>query len=238
MSERENIVSTPPLTSAIVNNDGKLTRAWAIWFRDIFDRVANKRGNAIDENEEETFSLSLSHKSKSENDSECDFFNSKQRNQSYEELLLICNETKKTVRKLEQSIIEMQGQRKRNRLFQEPSFNNGSRADDSIGLISQQNKSKYKLIFAKTIKTESITINDKKIYVAGNSVTFNSDSTVFDNLVKAPVLATSTYEVASLPDAVFNKDGVITVYDEVGGYTLAFSDGTNWRRATDLSIVS
>lgn len=26
--------------------------------------------------------------------------------------------------------------------------------------------------------------------------------------------------------------------DDVGGATLAFSDGTNWRRATDLAIVS
>lgn len=53
MAERENIVSTPPLTNSMVNADGTPSRSWAIWFRDIFDRVANKRGNAIDQNEEE-----------------------------------------------------------------------------------------------------------------------------------------------------------------------------------------
>lgn len=53
MAERKNIVSTPPLTNSMVNADGTPSRAWAIWFRDMFDRVANKRGNAIDQNEEE-----------------------------------------------------------------------------------------------------------------------------------------------------------------------------------------
>lgn len=31
---------------------------------------------------------------------------------------------------------------------------------------------------------------------------------------------------------------IIFVYDETGGATLAFSDGTDWRRVTDLAIVS
>lgn len=32
--------------------------------------------------------------------------------------------------------------------------------------------------------------------------------------------------------------GLIYVYDESGGPTLAFSDGTNWRRVQDRAIVS
>jgi hypothetical protein len=31
---------------------------------------------------------------------------------------------------------------------------------------------------------------------------------------------------------------IIFVYDEVGGPVLAFSDGTDWRRVTDRSIVA
>lgn len=45
-----NQVSQPPLTSAMVTKDGKLTRPWAIWFRDLYKRTAYKGGNAIDDN--------------------------------------------------------------------------------------------------------------------------------------------------------------------------------------------
>jgi hypothetical protein len=31
---------------------------------------------------------------------------------------------------------------------------------------------------------------------------------------------------------------IIFVYDETGGATLAFSDGTNWRRVQDRAVVS
>lgn len=46
-----------------------------------------------------------------------------------------------------------------------------------------------------------------------------------------------SYTVAGLP-AVGTAGGVIYVSNESGGPTIAFSDGTNWRRATDLAIVS
>jgi len=45
------------------------------------------------------------------------------------------------------------------------------------------------------------------------------------------------YEVASLPSAV-PGGGIIYVSDETGGATLAFSDGTNWRRVQDRAIVA
>jgi hypothetical protein len=45
-----------------------------------------------------------------------------------------------------------------------------------------------------------------------------------------------TFTVATLPTAV--AGGFIYVSDETGGATMAFSDGTNWRRTTDLAIVS
>ena len=45
-----------------------------------------------------------------------------------------------------------------------------------------------------------------------------------------------SYTVATVPTAV--AGGVIYVSDETGGATMAFSDGTNWRRMSDRAIVS
>lgn len=46
----KNLVSQPPLTTPIVDKGGVLSRAWAIWFRDIYNRTSYKGGNAIDAN--------------------------------------------------------------------------------------------------------------------------------------------------------------------------------------------
>jgi len=54
------------------------------------------------------------------------------------------------------------------------------------------------------------------------------------------------YTVAGLPSATDwasstagqEFTGLVYVTDEVGGATLAFSDGTNWRRVQDRVIVS
>ncbi len=54
------------------------------------------------------------------------------------------------------------------------------------------------------------------------------------------------YPKADLPDPEVFGDisstdpfsSIIFVYDEVGGPVLAFSDGTDWRRVTDRSIVA
>jgi hypothetical protein len=46
-----------------------------------------------------------------------------------------------------------------------------------------------------------------------------------------------SYTVAGLP-AVGNGGGLIYVSDETGGPTMAFSDGTNWRRVQDRAIVA
>ena len=47
-----------------------------------------------------------------------------------------------------------------------------------------------------------------------------------------------TYTVATVPAAATYPRGVIYVSNETGGATLAFSDGTNWRRVQDRSVVS
>lgn len=47
-----------------------------------------------------------------------------------------------------------------------------------------------------------------------------------------------SFTVATLPSAAANARKWIYVSDETGGATPAFSDGTNWRRCTDLAVVS
>jgi hypothetical protein len=46
------------------------------------------------------------------------------------------------------------------------------------------------------------------------------------------------YAKAALPAAASWKAGMVMVTDETGGYTQAFSDGTNWRRVQDRAVVS
>ena len=50
MTSSPNIVTQPPLTNPVLDASGKFDRAWGIWFRDVYKRVAYKGGNAIDDN--------------------------------------------------------------------------------------------------------------------------------------------------------------------------------------------
>jgi len=52
------------------------------------------------------------------------------------------------------------------------------------------------------------------------------------------LLQLKTYTVLTLPTASEYPRGVIYVSNEAGGATLAFSDGTNWRRVQDRAVVS
>lgn len=71
---------------------------------------------------------------------------------------------------------------------------------------------------------------------------FNS---IFSRVGEGPLLIQG-YAVASLPDVTINGNtgstdpfsSIIFVRDETGGSSLAFSDGTNWRRLSDRAIVS
>ncbi len=51
------------------------------------------------------------------------------------------------------------------------------------------------------------------------------------------IIRPRSYTVAGLPSAA-TASGLIYVSNETGGATLAFSDGTNWRRVQDRAIVS
>ena len=47
------------------------------------------------------------------------------------------------------------------------------------------------------------------------------------------------FSVTTVPSAVTAGSGsLIYVYDEIGGKTVAFSDGAAWRRVQDLAIIS
>lgn len=51
-------------------------------------------------------------------------------------------------------------------------------------------------------------------------------------------LAAPSYTVATVPDATVSESHIIYVSDESGGATLAFSDGTNWRRVQDRAVIT
>jgi lysophospholipase L1-like esterase len=55
--------------------------------------------------------------------------------------------------------------------------------------------------------------------------------------VNGPVRV-SSYTVAAVPPANAAPGQLIYVSDEAGGAVLAFSDGTDWRRATDRAVIS
>ena len=52
------------------------------------------------------------------------------------------------------------------------------------------------------------------------------------------LIQAKTYTVAGVPSAASYPRGIIYVSNETGGATLAFSDGTNWRRVQDRAVVS
>lgn len=55
--------------------------------------------------------------------------------------------------------------------------------------------------------------------------------------VSQPVPLTS-YTVAGAPAAASHTGALIFVSNEAGGAVPAFSDGTNWRRVTDRTVIS
>lgn len=56
-------------------------------------------------------------------------------------------------------------------------------------------------------------------------------------LISGPVFL-PTYTVSTVPSAANYARAWIYVSNESGGAQPAFSDGTNWRRATDRAVIS
>lgn len=48
----------------------------------------------------------------------------------------------------------------------------------------------------------------------------------------------SLLTVATVPAAADNTGKMLFISDETGGATMAFSDGTDWRRVQDRAIIS
>ena len=67
-------------------------------------------------------------------------------------------------------------------------------------------------------------------------------SELFERIGSEGALTVRGFSVAGLPDPTdfggTTFSSLIYVSDESGGATIAFSDGTNWRRVTDNAIVS
>lgn len=73
---------------------------------------------------------------------------------------------------------------------------------------------------------------------AGSVMTMSATLAMGSNpLTSNSYIESGEYTVASLPSASGAKKHIY-VTDEAGGYTMAFSDGTNWRRVQDRAIVS
>ena len=63
---------------------------------------------------------------------------------------------------------------------------------------------------------------------------FNLSVTTDANLIFQP----KTYTVLTVPSAATYPRAIIYVSNEAGGATLAFSDGSNWRRVQDRAVIS
>jgi hypothetical protein len=50
--------------------------------------------------------------------------------------------------------------------------------------------------------------------------------------------ALPVYAKAKLPDPTRWRGGMIMVSDDVGGFTPAFCDGSDWRRTADRNVIS
>lgn len=58
------------------------------------------------------------------------------------------------------------------------------------------------------------------------------------NVLGFQPLPLKSYTVAGVPDASLYTGHIIYVSNETGGATLAFSDGTDWRRVQDRAVIS
>jgi hypothetical protein len=71
----------------------------------------------------------------------------------------------------------------------------------------------------------------------GLVVTANSYKGDFEYIMETSGVTHDSFEVASLPNAGIPGQ-MIYISNESGGSTMAFSDGSNWRRITDRAVVS
>ncbi len=73
-------------------------------------------------------------------------------------------------------------------------------------------------------------------FVTAENLTLHFDSSAW-SVVRNAISYLASYTVATLPSASV-AGGMVYVSNASGGATVAFSDGTNWRRVQDRAIVS
>lgn len=75
--------------------------------------------------------------------------------------------------------------------------------------------------------------------IQGGSATerYHLTESQHDNLTGDSIVLPS-HTVAGVPTAGDHTGGIIYVTDEVDGATIAFSDGTDWRRVQDRAVIS
>ena len=88
--------------------------------------------------------------------------------------------------------------------------------------------------------SSSSTDYDVRMIASGGTASAGQGTLTFTaaNIVFNAVPVVPTYTVAGVPSASTYARGIIYVSNETGGATIAFSDGTNWRRVADRAIVS
>lgn len=77
------------------------------------------------------------------------------------------------------------------------------------------------------------------VILGGSGITGTTSNTAYmENSVNTGVHQFGEYTVSTVPLASSYPGGMIAVTDEAGGYTMAFSDGTDWRRMQDRVVIS
>lgn len=105
-----------------------------------------------------------------------------------------------------------------NKVAQTPSLSNPSQLNN-ISSISSYLTNLFQSLFSAFV-TQSATLN----------------ALVDQNNVPTEATTIAVFTKTTLPSAA--TEGIIIVSNDVGGLTLAYSDGTNWRRVADRNIIS
>ena len=107
-----------------------------------------------------------------------------------------------------------------------------SGADDASEFAGTDNND-----FGSTIGAKASVSEDLGLITASASAELDLGS-IGGEEITASELTLPSYTVSTVPTASASTAQIIFVSDETGGATLAYSDGTNWRRLQDLAIIS
>ena len=112
-------------------------------------------------------------------------------------------------------------------------------ATDTTSTIGYSGTGDTRGVFIGTKSSTIASGSANTVVIGGSSIAATASNTVYTpDLRSSGVVVCGEYTVSTLPTAATYQAGSIMVSDETGGYTMAFSDGTNWRRVQDRAIVS